>query len=72
MKNATTHAEEEPRIGMLASLKSLLNMLRVIIQEMNRTKDTDKEFPISLNTIRISLMKYFALAAEGVQEAVLF
>jgi len=72
MKNAITLVEEEQKTGTLASLKFLQNMLRAIIQEMNRTKDIAKEFPTSLNTIQKSLMKYFAQDVEDAQEAVLF
>jgi hypothetical protein len=47
-------------------------MLPVIIQEMNRIRDIANEYLTSLNTTQISLMKYFALDAEDVQEDALF
>jgi hypothetical protein len=60
------------KTGMLASSPYLLNMLRDITPATIRKKDTAKEYPISLNTIMISLMKYSVPAAVAVQEVAPF
>jgi hypothetical protein len=67
--NKMAHApEEDLKIGMHASSPYLLNMLRDITPAIIRKKDTASAFPISLNIIWISSMKFSVPAAVVVQE----
>jgi hypothetical protein len=60
------------KTGMRANSLFLLNMLRDIIPATIRKKDTASVFPISLNIIWISSMKFSVQGAADAQEVAPF
>jgi hypothetical protein len=72
MKTAAAHAAEELKTGIAASLVCLQNMLRGIIQETGRRKDTASVLCINLNITKTALMKFYVRDAGAVPAAVLW